>query len=488
MIFKIYDGRTEFYQWDLDRKIIVSDPTIDEVHFCNKTGDCALVVEVYEEEGLRLANVPNIALQSDLPIYVYGYCGGSYTKNCASFKVRTRNRPADYIYTETIVKEVFTQTLEGNEEDKAPSVKAVNDALDGKLNKIISKANNTRVYGINANGEQLALNLFTKNKQGYIPLYGTKDGVSGDSDEGGVLVTGMPEKPYQVTPKKYVDEALAGRVEKTTKALKVYGTKGLDGDGNVIHDTYDIYFVPTVAGSILQVTDPTNSNFDTKTPTKTAAVCDPQKPTQIANKQWTEKNFVPIHTQYASKLYGTGGSAGNVTQRFYSMSPIGSTTGDVVNWLLPTNTSFDNKEPVCTIGACDPIKPIQVANKRYVDGKVSELRMGVNNALGVQYTFESGTFSGPFLYIPEGTLPTIYVERVGKATAWQLGEPVGDFDIYGIVALDAEFMPLNYFAPEGDQFITLPEGTSMLQFETDANNYETTIIDASVKFQVKVGG
>lgn len=286
----------------------------------------------------------------------------------------------------------------------------------------------------------------------------------------------------------YVDNGLAGKVEKTTKALKVYGTKGVDSDGNVIHDTYDIYFVPTVAGSILQVTDPTNSNFDKKTPTKTAAVCDPQKPTQIANKQWTEKNFVPIHTQYASKLYGTGGSTGNVTQRFYSMSATGTTTGDVVNWLLATNTSFDNKEPACTIGACDPIKPIQVANKRYVDGKVSELEHGVMNALGTQYTFESLIPQGPFIYIPEGALSAAYVETVGKASGYSQGEHKGDFDIISINILNEYLQILSSAAPTADQYIMLPEGATIIEFVSDANGFEEARVDASIKFQVKVGG
>ena len=32
-MFKIYDGREQFYQWDLDRKLIVEDAAITEVHF-----------------------------------------------------------------------------------------------------------------------------------------------------------------------------------------------------------------------------------------------------------------------------------------------------------------------------------------------------------------------------------------------------------------------------------------------------------------------
>lgn len=103
-MFKIYDGRSEFYQWDLNRKLIVSDPTIDEVHFCNKTDNCSLVVEVYEEDGLRLANVPNVLLHNHWDIKVFGYCGGSYTKQCAKFKVNARSKPADYVYTEVEIK------------------------------------------------------------------------------------------------------------------------------------------------------------------------------------------------------------------------------------------------------------------------------------------------------------------------------------------------------------------------------------------------
>ncbi len=103
-MFKIYDGRYDFWQWDIDRKIVIADKTIDKVHFCNKTSDCSLVVEVYEENGLRLANVPNILLQDNKTIWVYGYCGGCYTKNSASFNVKKRTKPADYIYTETEVE------------------------------------------------------------------------------------------------------------------------------------------------------------------------------------------------------------------------------------------------------------------------------------------------------------------------------------------------------------------------------------------------
>ena len=113
-MFKLYDGRTELFQWDVDIRVIVSDPTIDEVHFSNKTDDRALVVKVYELDGLRVANIPNILLQESWPIRAYAHCDG-YTKDETIFNVVARNRPSDYVYTETEVI-TFNQLLQTVEE------------------------------------------------------------------------------------------------------------------------------------------------------------------------------------------------------------------------------------------------------------------------------------------------------------------------------------------------------------------------------------
>ena len=98
-MFKIYDGRSHFYQWDLDRKLIVEDSTINQVHFCNRTGECSLIREVYDAEGLRLVDVPNVLLQTDWRINVYGY-DVNYTKYDATFEVCKRSKPDDYVYTD----------------------------------------------------------------------------------------------------------------------------------------------------------------------------------------------------------------------------------------------------------------------------------------------------------------------------------------------------------------------------------------------------
>ena len=102
-MFRIYDGRDCFYQWDIDRKIIVEDETVTQVHFCNRTDDCSLICEVYSEGNLRVANVPNILLQDNWRINVYAY-DGSCTKHATKFEVKSRTKPADYVYTETEIK------------------------------------------------------------------------------------------------------------------------------------------------------------------------------------------------------------------------------------------------------------------------------------------------------------------------------------------------------------------------------------------------
>lgn len=98
-MFKIVDGRECFYQWDLDRQIEVEDATITEVHFCNRTDDCSLVVEVVD----GVANVPNVILQKSFNVRVFGY-DGKATRYDKVFEVKARSKPSDYVYTETEVK------------------------------------------------------------------------------------------------------------------------------------------------------------------------------------------------------------------------------------------------------------------------------------------------------------------------------------------------------------------------------------------------
>lgn len=101
-MFKIYDGREAFYQWDIDQKIIVADRSITQVHFCNRTEECALICECYEHDGNWVADVPNILLQDNWRIRVYAY-DGCATRHDEKYDVKPRSKPDTYVYTETEV-------------------------------------------------------------------------------------------------------------------------------------------------------------------------------------------------------------------------------------------------------------------------------------------------------------------------------------------------------------------------------------------------
>lgn len=110
-MFKIYNGRTSFYQWDSNQKLIIEDPSILEVHFCNGTGDCSLVCKVYDEDGARVVNVPNQSLQESFNLKVYGFTG-DYTMFSEVFKVLPRSKPDNYLYEELGTFEWYTEVKE----------------------------------------------------------------------------------------------------------------------------------------------------------------------------------------------------------------------------------------------------------------------------------------------------------------------------------------------------------------------------------------
>ena len=102
-MFKIYDGRETFYQWDINQKLIVDDDSITEVHFSNRTNSYSLVCDIQNEGDLRVVSVPNVLLQTNWPIKVYAYLK-DHTEVYETFKVIEKDKPEDYVYTPDEVK------------------------------------------------------------------------------------------------------------------------------------------------------------------------------------------------------------------------------------------------------------------------------------------------------------------------------------------------------------------------------------------------
>ena len=98
------------YQWEMGRKIKITPPAntkVDRVDFSRSLDSDALPVIPYDENGVIVANIPNVLLQSGDPIFVYlVYCGEDCVETTASYvlSVIKRPKPADYVYTETEVK------------------------------------------------------------------------------------------------------------------------------------------------------------------------------------------------------------------------------------------------------------------------------------------------------------------------------------------------------------------------------------------------
>lgn len=97
------------YQWDTGRKVKIASPNcinVDEVHFTNDMQD-ALVVEPKSADNVYYAEIPNILLQDKRRIKVYVVTRtetGEQTVCCRGLTVNPRQKPADYIYTETELK------------------------------------------------------------------------------------------------------------------------------------------------------------------------------------------------------------------------------------------------------------------------------------------------------------------------------------------------------------------------------------------------
>ena len=124
-IFKIYDGRMNFWQWDTKQKLIVLDETITEVHFSNRDMNHSITRYVYEKDGMRLCNVPDIVLQLPRNLVVYAYADCATVKS-VKFAVIKRPIPEDYVMDQSEeIEEKFTQIdikLEALNENKADDI------------------------------------------------------------------------------------------------------------------------------------------------------------------------------------------------------------------------------------------------------------------------------------------------------------------------------------------------------------------------------
>ena len=99
-IFKIYNGRTNFWQWDTRQKLIVLDESVTSVHFSNRDMNHSITRYVYEENGMRLVNIPDLILQLPRNLVAYAYAE-DHTVKSVKIAVIKRPIPDGYVMSQT---------------------------------------------------------------------------------------------------------------------------------------------------------------------------------------------------------------------------------------------------------------------------------------------------------------------------------------------------------------------------------------------------
>ena len=131
-MLELNDGRSELWQWDTGRTLIV-DADCSQVHFSNKVFGRSIDVDV--SHGVAI--IPDILLQTDKDLIAWAFVGtaeNGYTKISKTFKVNRRNKPADYVFTppDQTTLEQIQEKIDYLESIQDPDAikNAVNDYLE----------------------------------------------------------------------------------------------------------------------------------------------------------------------------------------------------------------------------------------------------------------------------------------------------------------------------------------------------------------------
>ena len=116
-IFKIHDGRTNFWQWDTKQKLIVLDDRITEVRFSNRNMEHSKRRPVYtDNNGVRICNVPDVLLQLPKNLIAYACIkkddGTCSTVKAVKFAVLQQPIPSNYICEQDAVVENILLRIE----------------------------------------------------------------------------------------------------------------------------------------------------------------------------------------------------------------------------------------------------------------------------------------------------------------------------------------------------------------------------------------
>lgn len=241
VIIKIEVINGILYQWDNGRqiRIISPDEAVSEVHFANLNDKEALVVGPKEIDGVIVCDIPNILLQSGAGIIVYIMnCSEEIERTIAyrQLYVSNRQKPKNYVYTETEVKSYTTL------EKRIEILEKSGGVSDEKIENVVKEYLDKNPVAVGATAEQAA--QIEKNKQDISKI---SEQINDSIFEGltaSFYGDSLTEQNYHYTKgyHKWIGELLK------LKSYNNYGHSGhttanVCGEINAIEDTSDIIFV-----------------------------------------------------------------------------------------------------------------------------------------------------------------------------------------------------------------------------------------------------
>lgn len=140
IVARIDDLNAALYQWDTGQRVLLTGVEAGtNVDFGHPGGEL-LGVKTYEDDGLIYADIPNILLQQTREIRMYVYIAQGAqgeTVYARSFRVLPREKPTDYVYTETEIHtwtalEARVDRLEQSGGGGGGTVKSVNGVFPDK--------------------------------------------------------------------------------------------------------------------------------------------------------------------------------------------------------------------------------------------------------------------------------------------------------------------------------------------------------------------
>lgn len=141
------DGRTELWQWDTGRKIVVDDKSVSEVHYSKYSSIQAITRKVINGK----AEIPNYLLQDTHDVTVYAYSGSienGYTMAEKTFNVTKKPKPANYVETEE--DKAILAKLKAEIGDLTSLQTSAKDNLVSAINEAASSGGGTSDFVVNA--------------------------------------------------------------------------------------------------------------------------------------------------------------------------------------------------------------------------------------------------------------------------------------------------------------------------------------------------